>query len=66
MCAQCVAQATPMVGAGLIMLRRRSLMSWARLTFGTSRNRVAASSSDDSERGDPAESVAALETSSVG
>lgn len=33
MCAQCFAQATPMVGAGLIFLRRRSLQSWVRLTF---------------------------------
>ncbi len=65
MCAQCVAQATPMVGAGLVMLRRRSLMSWARLTFGASRNRVAAGPSDAAGRGDRAVQPAKPETSSV-
>lgn len=30
MCAQCVAQATPMVAVGVTMLRRRTLMAWVR------------------------------------
>jgi predicted metal-binding membrane protein len=33
MCAQCVAQSTPMVAAGLVVLRRRSMMSFLKASF---------------------------------
>jgi len=33
MCMQCVAQSTPMVAAGLVVLRRRSFLTMVKVSF---------------------------------
>jgi hypothetical protein len=33
MCMQCVAQSTPMIGTGLVMLRRKSFVAFLKASF---------------------------------